>query len=139
LTQRGWLWAVSLPLAALAGGGVWLLRNFDPNVQGNPFLPCLFNLLTGLYCPGCGATRAMHALVHFDLAGALGMNALLILSLPILPLLVVRAFRPLPRGLETLVKPVASPWLWFFLLVGFGVLRNLPWPPFSYLAPGGLA
>lgn len=25
--------------------------------------PCLFQLLTGLYCPGCGGTRALRALL----------------------------------------------------------------------------
>lgn len=28
------------------------------------FLPCLFHLVTGLYCPGCGGTRAVTALLH---------------------------------------------------------------------------
>lgn len=27
-------------------------------------LPCIFNRLTGLYCPGCGGTRAVLALLH---------------------------------------------------------------------------
>lgn len=27
-------------------------------------MPCLFNLLTGLYCPGCGGTRAVNYLLH---------------------------------------------------------------------------
>ncbi len=26
-------------------------------------IPCLFQRLTGLYCPGCGATRALRALL----------------------------------------------------------------------------
>lgn len=26
--------------------------------------PCLFNLFTGLYCPGCGGTRAVRHLFH---------------------------------------------------------------------------
>ena len=26
--------------------------------------PCLFHLLTGLYCPGCGGTRAVKYLLH---------------------------------------------------------------------------
>lgn len=26
--------------------------------------PCLFHLLTGYYCPGCGGTRAVKALLH---------------------------------------------------------------------------
>lgn len=28
--------------------------------------PCLFHLLTGLYCPGCGGTRAIWALLRGD-------------------------------------------------------------------------
>lgn len=30
--------------------------------------PCLFHLLTGLYCPGCGGTRALRALLAGNLA-----------------------------------------------------------------------
>lgn len=26
--------------------------------------PCLFHLITGYYCPGCGGTRAVRALLH---------------------------------------------------------------------------
>ena len=28
------------------------------------FPPCLFHLATGYYCPGCGGTRAITALLH---------------------------------------------------------------------------
>lgn len=28
------------------------------------FTPCIFHLLTGYYCPGCGGTRAISALLH---------------------------------------------------------------------------
>lgn len=34
------------------------------------FAPCLFHLLTGWYCPGCGGTRA----VKYLLAGKIGMS-----------------------------------------------------------------
>lgn len=27
-------------------------------------LPCLFHLITGFYCPGCGGTRAVKYLLH---------------------------------------------------------------------------
>jgi len=37
---------------------------------------CLFNMLTGLQCPGCGNTRATLALLRLDLRAMLGYNLL---------------------------------------------------------------
>lgn len=31
---------------------------------GQGKIPCLFSMITGLYCPGCGGTRAVIALIH---------------------------------------------------------------------------
>ena len=131
------LWAA--PAGLLAAGGVWALRTFDPNVAGNPFPGCVFHALTGLYCPACGSTRAMHALVHFDLPTALSMNALLLIGGPLGVLLVLRALEKTPAALEPWLRPLAKPWLWVGIVAGFGIVRNLPWAPFSWLAPGGLA
>lgn len=30
-------------------------------------MPCAFHMLTGLYCPGCGGTRAVKMLLHGNL------------------------------------------------------------------------
>jgi hypothetical protein len=128
------LWAV--PSAVLAAGMVWALRTFDPNQAGNPFVACVFHRLTGLYCPGCGGTRAMHALVHFDLPGALAMNALPFVAAPLLGLLALRLNTVLPARAERWTRFVANPWFWAALVGGFTVLRNLPWAPFAALAPG---
>jgi len=40
---------------------------------------CPIHSLTGWSCPGCGGTRAIHALLHGDLASALKLNALAVL------------------------------------------------------------
>ena len=130
--HAGW-WAI--PLAALMLLGIYLLRTYDPNIAGNPFMACVFNKLTGFYCPGCGLTRAMHALVHFDLPRAIRMNAFFILSTPLVALLVWRVYHPLPAMLEAAIKPLANPWPWVIAVPMFAVLRNLPWYPFYLLAP----
>ncbi len=46
---------------------------FDPNTEG-VFPKCAFFVLTGWKCPGCGSQRALHALLHGDIAGAFHMN-----------------------------------------------------------------
>lgn len=40
-------------------------------------IPCLFHLATGLYCPGCGTTRALTALTAGDLNAAFNYNQLI--------------------------------------------------------------
>ena len=58
----------------------------DPNEPGHyPLCPTKY--LTGLDCPGCGGLRAVHALAHGDVAGALDHNAFVVLVL--LPVCVV--------------------------------------------------
>ena len=53
---------------------------------------CPFKLLTGLQCPGCGGQRAVHALLHGDVVGALRYNWFLIYAAPYLLLLIVERF-----------------------------------------------
>lgn len=35
---------------------------------------CIFRMLTGINCPGCGMTRAYMELLHFNIAGAFRFN-----------------------------------------------------------------
>lgn len=137
--QRTALNAAALATALVAVVlGVWALRTFDPSQADSPFLPCLFHAITGWHCPGCGLTRALHALVHFDLARALAMNPLVVLCMPVLSLMAWHEFdgrRVLPAAAARVLFDAR---FWIALLVLFGVVRNLPWWPFSWLAPGAL-
>ena len=121
-------------LAGLAG--VLLLRQVDPTRPGSGLPPCPFHSVTGLYCPGCGATRALHALVHFDVAGALAMNPLLVLALPFVALLLADVAGGLPARWQARHWKVLDARPWAVLAIAFWVGRNLPWPPFAWLAPG---
>lgn len=40
--------------------------------------PCLFHLITGLYCPGCGGTRSAIHLIHGDIIGSLVYHPLVL-------------------------------------------------------------
>jgi len=106
---------------------------FNPATHG--FYPvCLFHALTGLYCPGCGGTRAMYQLLHGHVLLALRDNALFVLALVALMIWGARfAVRKL-RNQQTIFQ-LHPKTLWMFLVVTlvFTVLRNLP--AFSWLSP----
>lgn len=42
-----------------------------------PQMPCLFDRLFGIYCPGCGGTRALKALLHGRLLQSLWYHPLI--------------------------------------------------------------
>ncbi|MBB1062149.1 DUF2752 domain-containing protein [Marilutibacter spongiae] len=131
--QRG---AVFAALAGFVAFGVWALRSYDPNAADSPFMGCLFLAFTGFYCPGCGTTRALHALLHGDVAGMVAMNPLLPVLMLATPVIALHGMgRPLPLPAAVL-KAVNSPRLWLVVLLGYWVARNLPWWPFTWLAPG---
>ncbi|HJX28527.1 MAG TPA: DUF2752 domain-containing protein [Thermoanaerobaculia bacterium] len=120
---------VSLSLAALLA-----LAWRSPQSWGIP--PCPFFYFTGLFCPGCGTLRAVHALLRGDLVRAFGLNPLLILFLPYI------GFFWLSQAVAALTakqwsRPASPRWGWaaFALIVSFWMLRNLPGEAFEVLRP----
>ena len=99
--------------------------------------PCPLYSLTGVYCPGCGATRAVHALATGHLATAVHDNILLVAAVPVVAVLwALWLARALGR-IESRRTPVPRRWVKALVVgvVAFGVLRNLPGAPFTWLAP----
>jgi hypothetical protein len=127
---------VALALVALAGAS-WLLEHYAPDATG-PYPPCLLHAWTGLHCPGCGSTRALHALVHGKFGAAFGFNSLAMLFFTaMLPWTVRQGWLGLRHNqFATLALPPNTGWAVVWVVTGFTLARNLPWPPFSWLAPG---
>lgn len=48
----------------------WIALRLMPGIRKLFLIPCQFHALTGLYCPGCGGTRAVLCLLHGNLAAA---------------------------------------------------------------------
>ena len=126
-----------LAAAALAAVAVAVLFRFvDPEAPGSPLPGCLFHATTHLYCIGCGLTRALHALSHGDVLHALRMNALGVAMVVAGPLMLLHTAGWRPRALQPLMGVLLSGRFWLVLLPAYWIARNLPWWPFSLLAPG---
>jgi hypothetical protein len=123
----------------IATVGLALLRVFDPARSGI-FPPCPVHYLTGWYCPGCGSLRAIHALLHGNLHQAWAMNPLTIVLLPFIVYGLVSEILVGLRGRELPQPRFSSSAIYSLgcVIVLFGVIRNLPMHPFSWLAPGAM-
>ena len=90
-------------------------------------IPCLFRLVTGLDCPGCGVTRMCIALLHLDFVTAAQSNGMVLFLLPVFLIIFLKnAVRYVRDGSYHLGKAeniflVAA----IVLLLGFGILRNV--------------
>ncbi len=141
-TGGGWISTrAQLALTACAcGGATAFLFAVDPSRHA-VYPQCLLYNATGIYCAGCGATRALYALLHGRVLVALQDNALLIAALPLILYVVgtyamaawsANAWPRLPVDARQLAWRALAI---FAVMVAFMVARNLPGTPFEWLRP----
>ena len=106
---------------------------FNPSTHR--FYPvCMFHVLTGLDCPGCGMTRALYALLHGNVMLALKDNALFVAFLVGAAAWGSRfALQSARRQPATLKIPAKMLWLFLILAIVFAAIRNLA--GFEWLSP----
>ncbi|HYC92214.1 MAG TPA: DUF2752 domain-containing protein [Thermoanaerobaculia bacterium] len=113
-------------LSAVIAAGAWVVYTYAPTEHG--FYPrCIFKLATGLDCPGCGSTRALHQLLHGNVEAAFRLNPMLfvMLAVALCALPGILRGRP-PRFLQ-------QPWFAYSALIVLGtywIFRNTPLYPF---------
>ena len=127
--------AVLLPLgvAAVTLVGTGYVAAVDPNTVGH-YPTCPFLAITGWYCPGCGALRAVHALAHGDPMTALALNPFAVVALGYVVVAWVLWLERTASGRP--VRWLAPAWVLYSVLgaiLMFGVLRNLP--GWTWLSP----
>jgi hypothetical protein len=108
----------------------------DP-AQSQRFPRCAFHQMTGLHCPGCGATRALHQGLNGRIAQAASANLLFVAAVPWLLYEFVSGclFAARGRGLRSRKLSGAAAWGILVTIFLFGILRNIPASPFQWLAP----
>lgn len=115
---------------SLIAGAVYLFI-FEPGRTG--FFPlCPFRQLTGLQCPGCGTTRALHELAHGHFAAAFMLNPLLLIASPFLIWAFLRYTVTGLKGGVPRKNALPAPYIYaiFFVVVSFWIFRNTPYYPF---------
>lgn len=102
--------------------GLYLVYRYNP--ENSWWMPkCPFHAFTGLECPSCGNTRALHAVLHGRLTDALAYNAmapvLVGLFVAIAWLSLVRRLSMDSRLLRLLVMA------YIIVYIGWWIIRNL--------------
>ncbi len=122
-------------VAALAGGSAFVAY-VDPSK--NSIMPvCPLFALTGCACPGCGLTRAFHALFNGDIITAIDFNLLTPFWAIIFAYTAISLALIAIRGRGLPMWPTDTRFMTVFgiALISFGVLRNIPVYPFTILFP----
>jgi hypothetical protein len=104
-----------------------VLLRFPP-AQYNLYPVCPFHQLLHLQCPGCGATRALSALLRGDIAEAMRFNALTTLLLPFAFAYGIFSYRDFlqRKPIRSLQLPSFATYSAIGVAVAFTVFRNLP-------------
>ena len=90
-------------------------------------VPCVFNLVTGLNCPGCGNTRAVMSMLRLDFRGMLHYNLMFPLEMAYLVYLYVASALHYVHTGKATYNPKHK-WLdvtLLILLLAWGVVRNV--------------
>lgn len=98
-------------------------------------IPCIFNKITGLYCPGCGVTRMCLAIGQLDFKRAFYSNCMIFCTLPLGMGIGLRRLIAYVRTGEINHSKSETALLWGIVigLILFGILRNIP--AFYFLQP----
>lgn len=110
--------------------------NNNPAEVNYPICPFLY--VTGYYCPGCGSSRALHYLLHFRFKEAFSYNPLMIISIPFVFYYCAAEIEIYINNKPVFKKIILSQKTYkiiLFIIVLYWILRNIPYFPFTLLAP----
>lgn len=99
-------------------------------------IPCIFNKITNLYCPGCGITRALFALIELDIKTALRSNILIFILMPFMLVYMINYIYLLVNNKKNDVSQIFNKKIWYallFITILFGIIRNINY--FHWLQP----
>jgi hypothetical protein len=123
LSRRRRITHALLAAALLLGAALFLY----PPTRFSFYPVCPVHLYLGLFCPGCGATRALAALLRGRVMEAMRLNALFVLLLPIALAGAIESYRRAlrPERFRWPQPPAAALYATLAAAAIFTVARNL--------------
>jgi len=103
----------------------------------NFFPKCPLYATTGIYCPGCGSQRATHQLLHLNILGVLQQNILYLFGVLLIAyhLIVTSLNLFFKKHIYNYIYHPKTPIIILIIVIVFWILRNIPYYPFTLLAP----
>lgn len=102
---------------------------FDPSSEGTMFPRCPSLMLTGWQCPGCGSQRAIHSLLHLQIAQAWRFNPIVVFFIPYALILFIvseaREKSPTCQRIWDILNSGLLAWIVVTLIVVFTIWRNI--------------
>lgn len=106
-------------------GIVFLLISYLGDPLKGPIIPCIFNKVTGLFCPGCGMTRAINSLMHFRIDQALRYNFLIVAIPPLMLIYLILDYKNKNKMTKIITYVMLA------ITIIYGLMRNFSL--FNYL------
>ena len=132
IKQKNRLRSLLIKSGALLGIGLlyaifWMITGIG--------IPCVFHLITGKYCPGCGISRMFISLLHLDFVSAAKYNILALSLLPCaLLLFICKSVEYVKTGESKMGRlEMIFYCICFVLCIAFYFLRNSGIIPFISL------
>ncbi|MBP5687537.1 MAG: DUF2752 domain-containing protein [Muribaculaceae bacterium] len=95
---------------------------FSINPATSKYVPrCVFLTFTGFKCPGCGAQRAIHSLLHGNIVDALHYNAFFLAAVPVIALYLLNDYTKL------IPSKVGEVITHHYVIAAIGVIAVLWW------------
>ncbi|WP_312556170.1 DUF2752 domain-containing protein [Empedobacter brevis] len=138
VTKKNRIFIKLCSILFLSGAFIYYFFLNNPSEKGTVFLRCPSNLFFGINCPGCGSQRAIHHLLHFEFIEALQYNALLIIAFPFLMYITLIWLYNFIFEKEIRIKLFYKNrfvWTLFFIVIVYGIIRNIPIYPFTLITP----
>ncbi|MBQ5951619.1 MAG: DUF2752 domain-containing protein [Lachnospiraceae bacterium] len=119
------LFVMGLAATVFVAAGAVLLAVF-PGLRAYVDVPCRFYEITGLYCPGCGGTRALRFLLHGNVFSSLYEHpAVLCGGILFVWFMVSQALSRLTKGrVRGLIVRDWMVWGMLIVIVGNWIIKN---------------